>query len=136
MKKPIYFLVLSVLCLVMLSAPSSSLAFRCGEEIVTRGESMAAVLYKCGEPEYITGKKKKIKGTYASGSEYQRSTLYSTGGYQQEEIKTEIWHYNCGDNDFVYALTFEDDVLVKEETPTRGYGKNKCISGKERQKKK
>jgi hypothetical protein len=88
------------------------------------------VLYKCGEPEYITGKKKEVKGTFASGTEYKRSTSYTTGGYQQEEIKTEIWHYNCGDNDFVYALTFEDNVLVKEDTPTRGYGKSKCISVK------
>ena len=132
MNKPIYFLIFSVLCLAMLSIPSVSLAFRCGEEIVTRGESTAAVLYKCGEPEYITGKKKETKGTFASGTEYKRSTSYTTGGYQQEETTTEIWHYNCGENDFVYALTFEDGVFVKEETPTRGYGKSKCISVKER----
>ncbi len=69
MNKPIYFLVFATFCLAMLSIPSSSLAFRCGEEIVTRGESTAAVLYKCGEPEYITGKKKEVKGTFASGTE-------------------------------------------------------------------
>jgi hypothetical protein len=131
--KPVYFSIVPMLCIAMLlSIPSDSLAFRCGEEIVTRGESTAAVLYKCGEPEYITGKKKETKGTFASGTEYKRSTSYTTGGYQQEETTTEIWHYNCGENDFVYALTFEDGVFVKEETPTRGYGRNKCISVKER----
>lgn len=133
--KPIYFSIALMLCVAMLSIPSSSLAFRCGDEIVSCGESTGAVLYKCGEPEYITGKKKEVKGTFASGTEYKRSTSYTTGGYQQEEIKTETWHYNCGDNDFVYALTFEDNVLVKEDTPTRGYGKSKCISVKERSKK-
>ena len=130
--KLFYWSIVTLLCIGMLSIPSSSLGFRCGEEIVTRGESMAAVLYKCGEPEYITGKKKETKGTFASGTEYKRSTSYTTGGYQQEETTTEIWHYNCGENDFVYALTFEDGVFVKEETPTRGYGKSKCISVKER----
>ena len=77
--KPIYFSIAMMLCVATLSIPSSGLAFRCGEEIVTRGESMAAVLYKCGEPEYITGKKKETKGTFASGTEYKRSTSYTTG---------------------------------------------------------
>ena len=63
MNKPIYFLVFAAFCLAMLSIPSGSLAFRCGEEVVARGASTAEVLYKCGEPEYITGKKKEIKGT-------------------------------------------------------------------------
>lgn len=132
MNKPIYFPVFAAFCLAMLSMPSGSLAFRCGEEVVARGASTAEVLYKCGEPEYITGKKKEVKGTFASGTEFKQSTTYTTGGYRQEEIKTEIWHYNCGDNDFVYALTFEDGIFVKEETPTRGYGKSKCISAREK----
>jgi hypothetical protein len=132
MNKRIYFLIIPMLFIVILSIPSSSLAFRCGEKIITRGDSTATVLYRCGEPEYITGKKEKVKGTFASGTEHKKSTSYTTGTYQQEEIKTEIWHYNCGDSDFVYALTFEDNVLVKEETTTRGYGKSKCISAKDR----
>jgi len=82
--KPVYFSIVLMLCVAMLSIPSSSIAFLCGEVIVTCGESTAAVLYKCGE------------------------------------------------NDFVYALTFEDGVFVKEETPTRGYGKSKCIFVKKR----
>ena len=60
MNKPIYFPVFAAFCLAMLSIPSGSLAFRCGEEVVARGASTAEVLYKCGEPEYITGKKKEI----------------------------------------------------------------------------
>jgi hypothetical protein len=134
MNKRIHFLIIPMFCIAMLSMPSISLAFRCGEEIVARGDSTATVLYRCGEPEYITGRNKEVKGTFASRTEHKRSTSYTTGGYQQKEIKTEIWHYNCGDNDFVYALTFEDNVLIKEETPTRGYGKNNCLSVKERSK--
>jgi hypothetical protein len=39
----------------------------------------------------------------------------------------EIWYYNCGDNDYIYALTFEDGVLTKETTEGGGVGKSYCL---------
>jgi len=130
--KPFYFYIALMLCIAMLSIPSGSQAFRCGDEIISSGDNMGRVLFRCGEPEYITGKKKEVRGSFGSASKHRGSISYSRGGYQEEEIKTEIWHYNCGANDFVYALTFKDDILVKEEEITRGYGENKCISRQER----
>jgi hypothetical protein len=33
-----------------------------------------------------------------------------------EKKSTEKWYYNCGENDFIYVLTFEGTILKKEET--------------------
>jgi len=33
--------------------------------------------------------------------------------------KVEVWYYNCGDNDFIYTLTFEDNILTGENTEGR-----------------
>jgi hypothetical protein len=41
--------------------------------------------------------------------------------------KVEVWHYNCGENDFIYALTFDDGRLMKETTMGRGAGKSECL---------
>lgn len=39
----------------------------------------------------------------------------------------EIWYYNCGDNDYIYALTFEDGILTKETTEGSGVGNSYCL---------
>ncbi|MGD0021710.1 MAG: DUF2845 domain-containing protein [Smithellaceae bacterium] len=40
--------------------------------------------------------------------------------------RVHIWHYNCGDGDFIYALTFENNILKNETTEGRGKGKSNC----------
>ncbi|MCK7512258.1 MAG: DUF2845 domain-containing protein [Desulfobacterales bacterium] len=41
--------------------------------------------------------------------------------------KLDIWYYNCGDNDYIYALTFENGILKKESTEGKGKGKSDCL---------
>jgi len=82
-------------------------ALRCGDEIVSTGDSKARVLIKCGKPTY----KEKI------GAKKSRR---NKGGLEK-------WYYNCGKNDFIYALTFEKGILTNEETDGRGKGRSSCL---------
>jgi len=95
----------SITILFLFSA--EGLAFRCGTGLVTTGYTKMQVAETCGEPtskDIICSKK-----TYSCPN-----TL-------------EIWYYNCGGNDYFYALTFEDGKLVKETTEGSGKGKSDCL---------
>ncbi len=84
-----------------------AMAFRCGSNLVTTGDRKVKVQGACGLPttkEIICPKKSNSCPT----------TL-------------EIWYYNCGDNDYIYALTFEDGILTKETTEGSGVGNSYCL---------
>lgn len=93
-----------------------ALAFRCGIRLVSAGDSKAAVLATCGKP---TSKEKACKENWTSSS--SSKTKKKKCGE-----KVEVWYYNCGDNDFIYALTFEGNTLSGENTDGRGKGKSNC----------
>lgn len=85
----------------------SAFAFRCGSGLVTTGDTKVKVLGTCGEPtskEMICPKK-----TYSCPN------------------IVEVWYYNCGSNDYIYALTFEDSKLIKETTEGSGKGQSDCL---------
>lgn len=95
-------------------------AFRCGSGLVTAGDSKTKVQVTCGKPtsketscenqqEYTTTKSGKIRKSKKCGR------------------KLEVWYYNCGDNDFIYKLTFENGKLRQEDTEGRGKGKSDCL---------
>jgi hypothetical protein len=39
----------------------------------------------------------------------------------------EVWYYNCGENDFIYKLIFEDGKIANINTEGRGRGKSDCL---------
>ncbi len=85
----------------------NTFAFRCGSGLVTSGDAKVKVLETCGQPtskEVICPKK-----THSCPN------------------ISEIWYYNCGSNDYIYALTFEDGKLVKETTEGSGKGQSDCL---------
>lgn len=97
-----------------------SLAFRCGTGLVTTGDSKTQVLLTCGPP---TNKDRSCEDPV----EYR--TKDKDGKFKKARKcsrKGEVWYYNCGENDFIYALTFVNGKLEKEETEGRGKGKSDC----------
>ncbi len=83
-----------------------SFAFRCGAGLVTTGNSKVQVSETCGQPtskDIICPKKTKSCPNII-----------------------EVWYYNCGSADYIYALTFEDGKLTKETTEGSGSGKSDC----------
>jgi hypothetical protein len=111
----------AVLLIISYFFAAESFAFRCGSGLVSTGDSKTHVLVTCGQPttkgtscvdpqeSTTTNKKGKIKKTKKCGS------------------KADVWHYNCGNDDFIYMLTFENDKLSNETTDGRGKGKSDCL---------
>lgn len=97
--------ILPVLILLIFLLCAPAYAFRCGNDIIGRWDSKNKVLNSCGKPSSISYTKVNDNGVIKYG---------------------ETWLYNCGDNDFIYAVTFIDDKVFKEEPSGRGNGESKC----------
>ena len=97
-----------------------ALAFRCGSGVVSNGDSKTQVLVTCGKP---TTKENSCENNQ------QYTTLSKHGKVKKHKKcgkKLEVWRYNCGEGDFIYALTFENNILTDETTEGRGRGKSDC----------
>ena len=95
-------------------------AFRCGSGVVSSGDSKTQVTVTCGKP---TSKEKSCENNQ------QYTTIDKHGKVKKHKKcgkKLEVWHYNCGDNDFIYKLTFENGKLTDETNEGRGKGKSDC----------
>ena len=99
---------------------SKAWAFRCGSGLVSDGDTKTQVLVTCGKP---TSKEKSCEDSqqYTSLDKHGKAKKHKKCGK-----KLEVWHYNCGDNDFIYKLTFENEKLADETTEGRGRGKSDC----------
>jgi hypothetical protein len=104
----------------LLLAAANSWAFRCGSGLVSEGDSKTQVQVTCGKP---TSKEKSCENRreYTTVDKSGRVKKHTKCGK-----KVEVWHYNCGDNDFIYKLTFENDKLTDEDSEGHGKGKSDC----------
>lgn len=105
-----------IFVLLLCFCVTQALAFRCGNGLVTTGDTKSKVRMTCGNP---TSKETRCKNKWAT-------TTKSGKTKTKCDEKVEVWYYNCGDNDFVYALSFEDNTLIAEDTQGRGRGKSDC----------
>jgi len=114
--------------LFLLSTSSDCCAFRCGNGVVSVGDSKAKVLSECGKPtSKEKGGSKKKSGQYSKSEKKRDKKSTATHTTVKEKTKPgEKWYYNCGDNDFIYILTFEGGTLKSEETGGYGKGKSDC----------
>jgi hypothetical protein len=111
----------------VLSGSVESNAFRCGDGYVSVGDSKTKVLLECGKPT-SKGKVRVKKGRHYRTDERETDKSDKTKRtYLKEKKKpVEKWYYNCGDNDFIYILTFEGSILKSEETGSYGKGRSDC----------
>jgi len=107
---------------------SDCCAFRCGSGFVSAGDSKAKALLECGKPtskEKAGSKKKNRHNSKVARERDQRPTTPHTA-LREKTKPVEKWYYNCGDNDFIYILTFVGGTLKSEETGGYGKGKSDC----------
>ena len=113
---------IGVLCFILSCFFSAeSFAFRCGSGLVSTGDSKTRVLVTCGPPT--------SKGTSCTNSQGSNTTT-KKGKIKKTKkcgTKADVWHYNCGSDDFIYVLTFENGKLTNETTDGRGKGKSDCL---------
>lgn len=119
MKINVSILFLIALIFLFFSAVNSW-ALRCGNNLVSEGDSKTQVQVACGKP---TSK----ESTCENRQEYTSTTKSGkTKKFKKCGKKLEVWHYNCGENDFIYKLTFENGILKDEDSEGRGKGRSDC----------
>ncbi len=101
-------LLLIVLCLLFSLFSKNSFALRCGNQIVSEGDTSAQVLSKCGEPHIRDEQEQQSIEKF--GSEY----------IHKISIPVEDWVYDFGSNRLVQVLRFENNRLSK--ISSGGYG--------------
>lgn len=120
----IIFFIASLFAFTMLCGGISH-AFRCGDSLVSEGDTKAKVLLECGSPMYkekIASRKSKQHGK----SDNQRHSPHPKSSPREVTKPVEKWYYNCGSNDFIYVLTFEGGILKSEATAGYGKGESQC----------
>lgn len=104
--------VLLLLVVLGLAAAGNLFAFRCGSELVEKGDRKIEVLKKCGEPASVD-EWEEIRPVPAF-----RHGL-PTGGL--EKIKVEEWTYNFGPQRFLQIYRFENGEVVEMEFGDYGF---------------
>jgi len=95
-------------------------AFRCGSGLVSSGDTKTQVMVTCGKP---TSKETSCANRWVSTTTDKNGKIKKI---KKCGNKVEIWYYNCGGDDYIYALTFENGKLTNETTEGRGKGKSAC----------
>jgi hypothetical protein len=114
-----------LLAVIFSGFPGDGQAFWCGGGLLTAGGHTGEGLVEGGPPtSKEAGAKTTEKTRVVHGSKARRAS--SLGTHRENSGKVERWVYNCGEHDFVYALTFEGGVLTKEETMGYGKGRSQC----------
>lgn len=115
-------LAIALFSLVMLlSFNTNGFGFRCGEGLVTSGDTKTQVMVTCGNP---TSKEKACDENIVTSRTDKNGKAVKS---KKCSKKLDVWYYNCGSNDYIYALTFEDNKLIRETTVGRGKGKSHCL---------
>lgn len=115
------FQIVLISFIILLCYTSDTFAFRCGSGLVASGDTKAQVQVTCGKPTF---KESTCEGRQSSTSVDKNGKVKT---HKKCANKVEVWHYNCGESDYIYALTFEDGKLTNETTEGRGKGKSDCL---------
>jgi hypothetical protein len=94
----------AVFAILLILQSGLAYGLRCGNELVTEGDSRATVLAKCGEPvdRFVYVVEKKVGDSIVN-------------------IVVEEWTYNLGPYEFLYFLTFANGKLQEIQTGEYGY---------------
>lgn len=105
----------------LLTSTDFSFAFRCGLDLATTGYTKKQVREACGKPSFTE--------TVCADDEIIIIPQKKNKSKKCKK-KVEQWHYNCGEGDFIYILTFEKGILIKETATGRGHGSSECGGNK------
>ena len=93
------------------SNAASADTMRCGQRIVTDGDSTYDVRMRCGEPA-MANRRTEYRG--------QRVWVNGRSFEQMVEVVVEEWTYDFGPHKFVQYLTFEQGKLISVVAGPRG----------------
>ncbi len=116
---------LFILFFLLYSSANAFAAFKCGQELVTRGDDKMEVLLKCGEPSFSE------LTSLESGRRYGEDLRFGTSS-RRTTYFIEKWYYNCGPHEFIRILTFRNGRIRNIETGYYGSGESDCRGAKNR----
>jgi len=100
--------------MLAIGPPSRAEDLRCGNRLVSEGDTAALVRKRCGAPSETRVERKLVPPViWRDGRRIQLP-----GG--DREIVVEFWTYNFGPNRFMREIRLEEDVVVAIKT--LGYG--------------
>jgi hypothetical protein len=102
--KALFLIAVFILALAYAGPVPASDTFRCGPEVVTRGETTVEILVACGEPSF-------------------REIL--NPGFEGPRV--ENWFYNCGSGAFMQVLRLVEGRLQDVKTAGYGRGQSQCV---------
>lgn len=100
---------------VMLPAAAGADAMRCGNRIVSSGDTRSKVLQLCGEPTDVV-KRTVLRRPYY---DFRGRIIYYGDGLV--EIPVESWTYNFGPYKLMRRIRFVDGLVEDIETLGHGY---------------
>jgi hypothetical protein len=114
------------LTLSTLLLSTEALAMRCGNKLISKGDTQAKVLKYCGEPIQRTQRLGLRPGVYRSDfSGYVDADGYLQRGYYypygHSEVLLEDWVFNFGPYQLMRRITFADGFVEEIETLNYGY---------------
>lgn len=105
-------LALIVLILTLSTAPAHAL--RCGNRLVSQGDTQAELLAKCGEPTQINHRQVSVPIRVWDSHLHDYRLDYSI-------IYIEEWIYNFGPRRFMQSIQFKDGRVEQIESLDYGY---------------
>lgn len=107
-------------CLALLLVPTPARAFYCGDRIVSKKDTMAEVLLKCGEPlTQASWVSEDTSGVVVAALPTRVNGVLTYRTRSIEHVYDE-WVYNLGPHRFIQIVRFKDGRVVA--TDTGGYG--------------
>jgi hypothetical protein len=103
----------SLLCLPLPAAADGSL--RCGNALVSVGDSKLDLLGRCGRPALEEQQPREAGASY-------RDRESGAGWRQRSLVVVERWTYDFGTGSFIQIVTMELGKIVRIEQGGRGYG--------------
>jgi hypothetical protein len=118
--KKIYVLLIFFLSLSMVPCAAPTDACRCGNKLVSTGDTKAEVLSKCGPPAFSEQRTEERVERIHGESHYNQGELREPI-VGKVEVNIDEWYYNFGPTRFIQIFRFENGKLVTIENGNYGY---------------
>jgi hypothetical protein len=116
-----------ILLTTALLLPVTAQAMRCGNHLISKGDTQAKVLRYCGEPVQAKRSLGLRSGVYLDRwqrGDPARDLTFSTGKYipyGRREVVVEDWVFNFGPSRLMRQVTFENGIVTKVKKLDYGY---------------
>ncbi len=109
---------LTLVCILPDSAMADSM--RCGDSIISAGDSKAKTILRCGNPFYQekvevqSAQQSRTKGQIQKRDKYTSDFTADTFS-TSSSVGIEKWYYKLGEGQFMRIITFNGDTIIKIE---------------------